>query len=154
MNEARLPWTNIASKAYQAMAAVNVATDTSTLGAPLIALVHTRVSQINGCAFCVDMHARELRKHGETWQRLNSLITWREVSFYSERERAALNWAESLTELAGPHAHEHREEAFAALKTQFSDQEIVALSWAIAQINAWNRMAVGMRQPPSEKPLE
>ena len=155
MNEARLPWTKIAPKAYQAMAAVSVATDISTLGAPLIELVQTRVSQINGCAFCVDMHVRDLRKHGETWQRLNSLITWREVSFYSPRERAALNWAESLTQLTGQQSHhEQRDAAFAELKEQFSDEEIVALSWAIAQINAWNRMAVGMRQPPSDKPLD
>ena len=75
MNEARLPWIQIAPKAYQAMAAVGTITSQSTLGMPLIELVQTRVSQINGCAFCVDMHARDLRKHGETWQRINSLST-------------------------------------------------------------------------------
>jgi len=152
MKEARLPWINIAPKAYQAMAAVNVSTAGSTLGLVLIELVQTRVSQINGCAFCLDMHARDLRKHGEAWQRINSLSTWREVGFYSERERAALNWAESLTKLAG-HSGDHDAD-FTALKDQFNDQEIVELTWAIAQINAWNRMAVGMRQPPSDKPLE
>jgi AhpD family alkylhydroperoxidase len=152
MNEARLPWTKIAPKAYQAMAAVSAATAASTLGTALIELVQTRVSQINGCAFCLDMHARDLRKQGETWQRINSLSTWREVGFYSERERAALNWAESLTNLAGHRGDQ--DAAFAALKGLFSDQEIVELSWAIAQINAWNRMAVGMRQPPSDKPLD
>lgn len=152
MKEARLPWTNLAPKAYQAMAAVKTATATSTLGAALIELVQTRVSQINGCAFCVDMHARDLRKQGETWQRINSLSTWREVGFYGERERAALNWAESLTRLADHHGD--HDTAFAALQGHFSDQEIVELSWSIAQINAWNRMAVGMRQPPAEKPFE
>ncbi len=152
MNEARLPWTQIAPKAYQAMAAVGAITSQSALGIPLIELVQTRVSQINGCAFCIDMHARDLRKHGETWQRINSLSTWREVGFYSERERAALAWAEALTKLAGGHGD--HDTAFTALQGQFSEQEIVDLTWVVAQINAWNRMAVGMRQPPSDKPLE
>ena len=152
MNEARLPWTQIAPKAYQAMAAVGAITSQSRLGMPLIELVQTRVSQINGCAFCLDMHARDLRKHGETWQRINSLSTWREVGFYSERERAALAWAEALTKLAGEHGDQ--DAAFTALQGQFNEQEIVDLTWAVAQINTWNRMAVGMRQPPSGKPLE
>ncbi|UUZ63585.1 carboxymuconolactone decarboxylase family protein [Polaromonas sp. P1(28)-13] len=152
MTEARLPWTQLAPKAYQAMASVSVATATSTLGMPLIELVQTRVSQINGCAFCIDMHARDLRKQGETWQRINSLSTWREVGFYSERERAALAWAETLTRLAGEHGD--HDAAFAALQGQFNEQEIVDLTWAVAQINAWNRMAVGMRQPPSGEPME
>ncbi|RZJ13087.1 MAG: carboxymuconolactone decarboxylase family protein, partial [Haliea sp.] len=103
------------------------------------------------CAFCLDMHARDLRKQGETWQRINSLSTWREVGFYSERERAALGWAEVLTRLAGEHSGHAA--AFAALQGLFSEQEIVDLTWAIASINAWNRMAVGMRQPPSDQPL-
>lgn len=152
MNEARLPWTKIAPKAYQALVGVSAAIAGSTLGPNLIELVVARVSQINGCAFCVDMHARELRKQNETWQRINSLLTWRETSFYTERERAALNWAELLTRLADRHGD--HDAGFALLKEQFNDQEIVELNWAIAQINAWNRMAVGMRQPPSNQPLE
>lgn len=151
MTHARLPWTQIAPKAYQAMASVSASIATSTLGMPLIELVQTRVSQINGCAFCLDMHARDLRKLGESWQRINSLSTWREVGFYSERERAALAWAETLTRLTGEHGH--HDAAFDALKTQFTDPEIVELTWAVASINAWNRMAVGMRQPPSDKAL-
>ena len=152
MNQPRLPWTEISAKSYQAMAGVNVSISKSSLGHSLMELVQTRVSQINGCAFCLDMHARDLRKHGETWQRLNSLSTWRETSFYNERERAALAWAEELTRLADQHGDQ--DTAFAALKKQFSDQEIVELSWTIAAINAWNRMAVGMRTPPSTQPLE
>lgn len=94
-------------------------------------------------------HIRERLQH----ERCDAVIsTWREVGFYSERERAALNWAESLTKLADHHGD--HDGAFLPLKGLFSDQEIVELSWAIAQINAWNRMAVGMRQPPSDKPLE
>ena len=151
MNEARLPWTKISPKAYQALAGVGAALGGSTLGPALIELVVARVSQINGCAFCVDMHARELRKLDETWQRINSLQTWRETPFYTGRERAALNWAEMLTRLTD-HQSDH-DSGFALLNEHFSDQEIVELSWAVAQINAWNRMAVGMRQPPSSLPL-
>lgn len=151
MNEPRLPWTHIAPKTYQAMAAVSATTSSSSLGPALLALTQTRVSQINGCAFCVDMHARELRHHGETWQRINSLSAWRETSLYTPRERAALKWAETLTRLADHHGD--HDGAFDALKSQFSDQEIVELTWTIAQINTWNRMAIGMRMPVDDKPI-
>lgn len=151
MKSARLPWTDIAPKAYQAMAAVGATTARSSLGPILIELVKTRVSQLNGCAFCVDMHVRDLRKHGEQWQRINSLSTWRETGLYSERERAALNWAESLTRLVDHHGS--RDADFELLQAQLSDQEIVELCWTIAQINAWNRMAVGMLAPVVEKEI-
>ncbi|WP_439589166.1 carboxymuconolactone decarboxylase family protein [Hydrogenophaga sp.] len=151
MKTARLPWTDIAPKAFQAMAAVGVTTATSSLGLPLMELVKTRVSQLNGCAFCVDMHVRDLRKHGETWQRINSLVTWREADLYSPRERAALDWAESLTRLVEQHGS--RDTEFTALQGQFSDQEIVELCWTIAQINAWNRVCVGMRAPVPDKDI-
>ncbi len=152
MNEPRLPWTQISPKAYQAMANVGATTANSSLGPVLMELVQARVSQLNGCAFCLDMHARQLRRHNETWQRINSLSTWRETGLYSQRERAALNWAETMTELVGKHGS--RDADFDQLKDQFSDQEIVELSWSIAQINAWNRMAIGMRAPVVEKPIE
>lgn len=134
------------------MAAVNATTAASTLGVSLIELVQARVSQIHGCALCMDMHTSNLRKQGETWQRIHSLSTWREMGFYSERERAALNWAELLTRRAADHSD--NDAAFSALKSLFSVQEIVDLSWAIAQINAWIRMAVGMRQPPPDQSIE
>jgi AhpD family alkylhydroperoxidase len=151
MQQPRLPWTRLAPKAYQAMAAVSATTAASTLGPVLIELVQSRVSQINGCAFCLDMHARTLREHGQSWQRINSLATWREVHFYSERERAALNWAEVMTRLADHHGE--RDADFAALTPHFTEQEIVELCWTVAQINAWNRMAIGMRQPVEEKAI-
>ncbi len=151
-NEARLPWTAIAPKSYQAMAGVSGQLAQSSLGALLIDLIQIRVSQINGCAFCLDMHVRDLRKHGETWQRINSLPTWRETSLYSARERAALNWAETMTRLADRHVD--RDEDFEALKLQFSDQEIVELCWAIAGINTWNRMAISMQAPVLEKAID
>lgn len=152
MNEPRLQWTDLSPKAYQAMASVGAATAKSSLGPALMELVQTRVSQLNGCAFCVDMHARDLRKHGEVWQRINSLSTWRETGLYSKRERAALNWAETMTQLVGYHGS--RDADFDALKGHFSDQEIVELCWTIAQINAWNRMAIGMQMPVQEKSID
>jgi AhpD family alkylhydroperoxidase len=151
MNESRLPWTQISPKAYQAMAGVNDTIAKSSLGPALMELVQTRVSQLNGCAFCLDMHARDLRNQGETWQRINSLPTWRETQLYSQRERAALNWAETLTRLV--EFHGSRDTDFETLKSQFSDQEIVELSWTIAQINAWNRMAIGMKMPIAEREI-
>jgi AhpD family alkylhydroperoxidase len=152
MNGPRLPWTQISPKAYQAMVGVGASTAASSLGPVLMDLVQTRVSQLNGCAFCLDMHARDLRRHGESWQRINSLPTWRETSLYSQRERAALNWAETTTRLVEYHGS--RDADFDELKNQFSDQEIVELSWTIAQINAWNRMAIGMQAPVVEKPID
>jgi AhpD family alkylhydroperoxidase len=151
MNQPRLPWIEIAPKAYQAMAATGATIAASSLGPILIELVKTRVSQLNGCAFCVDMHVRDLRKHKESWQRINSLSTWRETGFYSARERAALNWAETMTRMVEHHGS--RDADFDLLKGQFSDQEIVELCWFIAQINAWNRMAVGMLAPVADKEI-
>ncbi|WP_043681492.1 carboxymuconolactone decarboxylase family protein [Castellaniella defragrans] len=152
MSYPRLNWTDIAPRTYKAMAGVNATLSGSALGPILTDLVQTRVSQINGCAFCLDMHARDLRKNGETWQRINSLPTWRETELYSARERAALNWAETMTRLADRHGD--RDADFAALQAEFSDQEIVELCWTIAAINAWNRMAIGMRAPIPAKPID
>ncbi|UVH57639.1 carboxymuconolactone decarboxylase family protein [Variovorax paradoxus] len=148
---ARLNWFKLAPKSFEAILAVNTTIESSTLGKTLVDFVFARVSQINGCAYCLDMHVRDLRKQGEEWQRINSLPTWREVSFFNERERAALAWAESLTRLADD--HDEREAEFAALKANFSDVEIAELTVAIAQINTWNRLNVGMRVPVAVKPL-
>jgi AhpD family alkylhydroperoxidase len=152
MDDSRLPWTRICPKPFQAMVGVGAALSASSLGPVLMELVQTRVSQLNGCAFCLDSHARELRGHGEGWQRINSLSTWRETNLYSNRERAALNWAETMTRLTEHHGS--READYEELRNQFSDQEIVELCWTIAQINAWNRMAIGMHAPVWEKPLQ
>lgn len=151
-NSPRLPWKTLTPKVFEAMLALNAALSDSTLGKSLIDLVFTRVSQLNGCAYCVDSHVRDLRKEGEAWQRINSLVTWREVSFYSDRERAALNWAETMTDLV--HNHNDRNTDFVLLQKNFSDQEIAELNAAIAAINAWNRFGVGMHLPVMEKPIE
>lgn len=122
-----------------------------TLEPKLCNLVLMRASQLNGCAYCLDMHVRDLRKQGEEWQRINSLATWREVGFFNERERAALAWAESLTRLAD--RYDARDAEFAALKANFSDLEIAELSVAVAQINTWNRLNVASGIPVAVKPL-
>lgn len=116
-----------------------------TLEARLRALVETRVSQINGCAYCVDLHLKESRKLGESQQRLDSLPVWEESPFFDAREKAALGWAESLTHIARTHAADSQ---YNALKPHFSELEIVELSLSIAFANFWNRMAGGFRRMP------
>ncbi len=112
-------------------------------------LVEIRISQINGCAYCVDMHLREARAAGESEQRLDCLCVWRDVAFFDARERAALAWAESLTLVSQTHAPD---DVFAEVRAQFNDKETVDLSLAIAAMNAWNRFGVGFRlQPPARK---
>ena len=103
---------------------------------------------LNRCAYCVDMHWHDLLGEGDDAQRLNSLSTWREVAFFSEREQAALPWAESVTDLHRTHAGD---EDFAPLKTHFTDAEIADLTFAIATMNAWNRLAISFRQPVARR---
>jgi AhpD family alkylhydroperoxidase len=117
------------------------------LDARLRALVETRVSQINGCAYCTDLHSREAREHGEKQQRLDSLPVWRESPFFSARERAALAWAESVTRIAESHAGDAE---YQGLTPHFSETEIVELSLSVSLANFWNRMAAGFRKMPSE----
>ena len=114
----------------------------SGLEESLMHLVEIRASQINGCAFCLDMHTAEARKHGETEQRLYLIDAWRDSPLYSDRERAALAWTEALTVL-----HETRapDDVYEKLKAQFSDEEQVKLTLAIITINGWNRISVGFR---------
>jgi len=152
MNTPRLRWNSLAPLQYKSLYAVSQAVAQSSLGRQLVELVQTRVSQINGCAYCLDMHARELRKDGESWKRLNVLSAWRETTFFTPKEQAALAWAESLTRL--PDGYADRNAEFDALQTHFTEQEIVELTWAVAAINAWNRMAIGMHQPVDDKPIE
>ena len=115
---------------------------TSGLDQRLLALVKTRVSQINGCAYCLHMHTEEARKLGETPTRLYLLAAWHESNLYSDRERAALAWAESLTNISTTHAPD---EVYEQARRQFNEKELADLSIAIAMINAWNRLSIGMR---------
>lgn len=148
MSGPRLPYYSLNAKAYKAMLDINALLDASTLGKRLIGLVFQRVSLMNGCAFCVDMHWQELLKEGEDLQRLNSLSTWRETTFFTEREQAALAWAESVTDLHRTHVSD---EDFAALRPHFTDNEIVDLTFAITTINAWNRLAIAFRSPVARR---
>jgi AhpD family alkylhydroperoxidase len=108
----------------------------------LLALVKTRVSQMNGCAYCLHMHTQEAVQAGEQQSRLHLLNAWHESAMYSERERAALAWAESLTNIAQTHAPDP---VYEQAKRHFSEKELANLSIAIAMINAWNRLAIGSR---------
>jgi AhpD family alkylhydroperoxidase len=112
---------------------------------PLLLLIKMRASQINGCAYCLDMHSKDARNEGETEQRLYALDAWRETPFYSARERAALEWTETLTEVAATHVPDA---AFESARGQFSEQELVDLTLAIVAINGWNRIAIGFRAEP------
>ena len=152
MDTNRLPnYPRLIPDLFGALVAQSERIKKTTLGKTLVALVDLRVSQINGCAYCMDMHARELlAADGGDLQRLNSVPAWREVPFYSERERAALQWAESLTLMRETHApREH----FDALQVHFSEREIAELTMAVGVINAWNRIAGGLRAPVERKAL-
>jgi len=111
----------------------------------ILHLVKMRASQINGCAYCLDMHSKDARARGETEQRLYGLNAWHEAPFYSPRERAALAWAESLTRVADTHAPD---EVFQEAREHFSEAELGNLTIAIAMINTWNRLAIGLRAVP------
>ncbi|GAB0115539.1 carboxymuconolactone decarboxylase family protein [Acidisoma sp. C75] len=142
----RLDYFRAAPEVMKAMVALERAVVTSGLEKSLIELVKTRASQINGCAYCIDMHTRDALAAGESPTRLLLLDAWHEAPFYSERERAALAWTEALTRVFETHAPD---EDWARLKTQFSEEEIVKLSLLIATINAWNRLAIGFRAVPT-----
>ena len=116
----------------------------SGLEPALRGLVKTRASQINGCAYCIDMHTKDARTQGETEQRLYALNAWRETPFYTDRERAALEWTEHLTLIAEKHVPD---DLFARMREQFSEEELVKLTLAVVQINGWNRLAISSRAP-------
>jgi AhpD family alkylhydroperoxidase len=138
----RLDYRKTFPAALQAMLGLEDAVHESTLEPELLELVKMRASQLNGCAYCLDMHSKDARARGESEQRLHVLAAWREAPFYSERERAALGWCEALTLLPQTGAPD---EAYAQLTEQFDDEEIVALTLATVAINGWNRFAVGLR---------
>lgn len=142
---ARIEWARQSPSAYKAMLGLEQALEKSGLDNGLLELIRLRASQINGCAYCVNMHADDARKAGESEARLQTLGVWRETNFFSARERAVLAWVESLTLLPEKHAPQAQ---FDALREHFSDTEIVDLTLAIATINAWNRFGVGMAMVP------
>lgn len=131
-----------APDAYKAMVALEKYIQGSGLEPSLIELVKMRASQINGCAFCLDMHSKDARARGESEQRLYLLNAWRESPLYTDRERAALGWTEALTLVAQTQAPD---QDYAAVKSHFSDAEQVNLTLLIGAINTWNRIAIGFR---------
>lgn len=142
MSHQRLNFRTASPQAYAALGGVEAYLQSSGLEKPLMELVKMRASQINGCAYCLDMHSKDARKGGETEQRLYLLNAWRESPLYSDRERAALGWTESLTKVATDGAPD---DVYAAVEAQFSPKEIVDLTSLIGMINLWNRLAIGMR---------
>jgi AhpD family alkylhydroperoxidase len=128
---------------YNAMISLQKVVDKSSIDPKLLELIKMRSSQINGCAYCLDMHSKDAIAIGENEQRLHVLAAWREAPFYSPRERAALAWCESLTEISKEGASD---EVYEALAILFSPHEIMELSFAILTINCWNRLAIGLRQ--------
>ena len=145
---ARIAYQQLAPQAFQGLYKLSMTVHQSALGHRLLGLVFLRVSQINGCAFCTDMHWKELMQLDTDPRHINTLAGWRESPFFDEREKAALRWAELVT--ATPHSDASDEE-FARLKAHFSDAEIADLGFAIATINAWNLLNVSFRNPVPEK---
>ena len=135
----RLDYRKAAPDAFKAMLDLEAAVHRGGLELSLIELVKMRVSQINGCGYCLDMHSKEARAAGETEQRLYLLQVWREASIYSARERAALGWAEAVTLIADT---EVSDELYAEAREQLGEKGLVELNLAIIAINGWNRMAI------------
>jgi AhpD family alkylhydroperoxidase len=141
---ARIPYDKVPPGAYQAMRQLEDYVENAGLELSLIRLVQTRASQINGCAYCLDMHTKDARAEGESEQRLYLLSAWREAPCYSERERAALEWTEAVTLVADDHIPD---EVYERVRPHFTDEELVNLTLTITTINAWNRLNVAFRTP-------
>lgn len=135
----------VAPGALAAMARVERYVHDSGLEPTVVKLVKVRASQLNGCAYCVDMHTKEARAGGETEQRLYALPVWRETPFFSPRERAALTWTEAVTEIGRTGVPDA---AYEEARAHFSETELVDLTMAIVAINGWNRLAVSFRKEP------
>ncbi|MDQ2654277.1 MAG: carboxymuconolactone decarboxylase family protein [Chloroflexota bacterium] len=133
----------VQQRVFRALIGLNLPPDTG-LEPKLLELVKMRASQINGCAFCLDMHTKDARAMGETEQRLYLLPAWRETEFYSERERAALAWTEALTEIADERVPD---EVYAEVRPHFTDDELAFLTLAVVAINSYNRFNIALRMP-------
>jgi AhpD family alkylhydroperoxidase len=138
----RLDYAKVAPGAREAMYAVERYVRECGLERRLLELVKLRASQINGCAYCVDMHTKDARAHGETEQRLYAVVVWREAPFFTERERAALAWTEAVTLVSQEQVPDN---VFELARKEFSDKELVDLTMAVIAINGWNRLAISFR---------
>lgn len=143
--EERLKYMQVAPEAIRAMRGLETYVRQCGLEKSLLELVKMRASQINGCAYCLDMHSKDARAAGETEQRLYVLSAWEEAPFYTDRERAALAWTEAVTLVSETHIPD---DVYELAKTQFTDEELVNLTMAVVAINGWNRFAIGFRAEP------
>ncbi|MGA3087460.1 MAG: carboxymuconolactone decarboxylase family protein [Terriglobales bacterium] len=145
--ETRIAYAKVAPGAYRAMLGLEQYLHGCGLEESLLNLVRLRASQINGCAYCIDMHWKDLRAAGESEQRLYGLDAWAESPYYSDRERAALTWTEAVTNIRDGHV---RDEVYEHVRGQFSEKELADLTLAVAAINAWNRLAISARSEPGK----
>ncbi len=142
----RMDYKRIGQDVFKAMGELQAHVDTSGLDQGLVNLIYLRVSEINGCAYCIDMHSKDLRALGESELRLDLINVWREVaSLYSEQEQAALAWAETVTNVSETHVPD---EDFELARKHFSEEELAKLTLAIVVINGWNRLAISARMEP------
>ncbi|GAB3258253.1 carboxymuconolactone decarboxylase family protein [Chitinimonas naiadis] len=142
----RIDFYTASPDALKALIALEAAVNKLGLEPDLLDLIKLRASQINGCAFCVDLHSTDARKKGVSERRIHGLTVWRETPFYNPRERAALAWTEAVTLISQTHAPD---EDYTAMQTEFSERELVDLTLAITTINSWNRMAISFRKMPT-----
>ena len=142
MTKSRVDYRKAAPDAFKAMLALEAGVHRTGLEPALIELVKMRVSQINGCGYCLDMHSKDARAAGETEQRLYLLSAWREAPFYTDRERTALSWAEAVTLVA---TNDLPDALYDEVRAQFDEKGMVELTLAIIAINGWNRLAIGFR---------
>ena len=142
--KSRLNLMQVSPDAMKAMRALQSHVDASALEHSLLELVKMRASQVNGCAFCLDMHSKDARAAGETEQRLYAVAVWHETPFFTPRERAALAWTDAVTDVARTHVPD---EAYDQVRAHFTEAEIVNLTTAINAINGWNRLAIAFGQP-------
>jgi AhpD family alkylhydroperoxidase len=141
----RMNYAKVFPQGIHAVLGVEKAVRESGLEPSLLELVKTRASQLNGCAYCIDMHTKDARAAGETEQRLYALSAWRETAFFTPRERAALAWTEAVTNIQQGHAPD---EVYEEARREFDEPALVRLTLAIAQINTWNRIAIACRAEP------
>lgn len=140
---ARIDYEKVAPEAVRAMLKVEEYVRGSGLDRPLLELVRLRASQMNGCAYCVDMHTKDAREQGETEQRLYEIALWRDAPFFTARERAALAWTEAVTSVSWQHVPD---DVYQLARGQFSEKELVDLTMAIIAINGWNRLSISFRR--------
>ncbi|MHB1795197.1 MAG: carboxymuconolactone decarboxylase family protein [Acidobacteriaceae bacterium] len=143
--DARLDYTKASPEAFKAMVQLEGVVRRSGIDPKLLDLIKIRASQLNGCAYCIDMHTKDARFKGENEQRIYALDAWRETPFFTEKERAALAWTEALTNIQAGHAPDA---VYQELSKNFSEEEQVNLTLAITTINAWNRLAIAFRVVP------